>query len=363
MPEERVRRMFLGGNTFQGFFSHYDYILGQKEASKIICIKGGPGTGKSTFMRKIGLKMLDLGYNVEFMHCSSDSSSLDGIVIPKIKVALVDGTYPHIVDPKNPGAVDEIINLGDFWDEKGIRKNKTEILKINKKTKKAFESAYRYIKAAHIIYQDNEDIIKNFCCNRGKINRIAAEVEREMFFGQNIATHEGGVRRLFAGAITPEGYVNHLDTLIRTDKVYAFNGVPEIQIQHMLEGFKTRAVQRGFDVEAFYCALNPNKLEHLIIPGLGTSFTTSNEFHSRKAEGTQDININDCLDTGDYLGIIERNRISYRQLLATAIDHLSLAKGLHESLESLYIPYMDFNAVQECYESTLKKISRISSKD
>jgi hypothetical protein len=28
------------------------------------------------------------------------------------------------VDPKNPGAVDEIINLGDFWDEEGIRKNK-----------------------------------------------------------------------------------------------------------------------------------------------------------------------------------------------------------------------------------------------
>lgn len=63
-----------------------------------------------------------MGYNLEYMHCSSDSESLDGIVIPAKKVALLDGTAPHVVDPKNPGAVDEIINLGDFWDEEGIRK-------------------------------------------------------------------------------------------------------------------------------------------------------------------------------------------------------------------------------------------------
>ena len=50
MTKGRIRHMFPGGNTSQGFFSYYDYILGQEEANRIICIKGGPGVGKSTFM-------------------------------------------------------------------------------------------------------------------------------------------------------------------------------------------------------------------------------------------------------------------------------------------------------------------------
>ena len=95
MSKGKIRHMFPGGNTSQGFFSYYDYILGQEEASRIICIKGGPGVGKSTFMKQIGAEMVDKGYDVEFMHCSSDNNSLDGIVIPAIKVALLDGTAPH----------------------------------------------------------------------------------------------------------------------------------------------------------------------------------------------------------------------------------------------------------------------------
>ena len=104
MSKGKIREMFPGGNTSQGFFSYYDYILRQEKAVKIFCIKGGPGVGKSTFMRKIGYEMLDMGYDVEFMHCSSDSNSLDGVVIPSINVALLDGTAPHVVDQESWGS-------------------------------------------------------------------------------------------------------------------------------------------------------------------------------------------------------------------------------------------------------------------
>lgn len=42
MTKGRIRHMFPGGNTSQGFFSYYDYILGQEEANRIICIKAVP---------------------------------------------------------------------------------------------------------------------------------------------------------------------------------------------------------------------------------------------------------------------------------------------------------------------------------
>ena len=103
MEKGRIRHMFPGGNTSEGFYSYYDYVLPQERAERIFILKGGPGVGKSTFMKKIAEEMLNRGYDVEYMHCSSDPSSLDGIVVPAKNVAVIDGTAPHVIDPKNPG--------------------------------------------------------------------------------------------------------------------------------------------------------------------------------------------------------------------------------------------------------------------
>jgi len=53
----KLKKVFPGSNTSKGFYSFYDYIIDQREASRIFVIKGGPGVGKSTFMRKIGEDM------------------------------------------------------------------------------------------------------------------------------------------------------------------------------------------------------------------------------------------------------------------------------------------------------------------
>ena len=82
------RHYFPGNNTPLGFYSYYKYILGQREAHKIICIKGGPGTGKSTFMKKIGAAMAERGEDIDYLHCSADENSLDGIVLKKKKNSL-----------------------------------------------------------------------------------------------------------------------------------------------------------------------------------------------------------------------------------------------------------------------------------
>lgn len=97
MPKGRIRRMFPGGNTSFGFYSYYQNVLPKKDAERMFIIKGGPGVGKSSFMQKIASEMLDRGYNIEYMHCSSDPKSLDGVVIPQIGTALIDGTAPHVV--------------------------------------------------------------------------------------------------------------------------------------------------------------------------------------------------------------------------------------------------------------------------
>jgi hypothetical protein len=92
--EGSIKKVFPGGNTSKGFVSFYDYII-KPDANKIFIIKGGPGVGKSTFMRKIAHELVELGLEVEFMCCSSDNGSLDGVVIPAIETAIIDGTAPQ----------------------------------------------------------------------------------------------------------------------------------------------------------------------------------------------------------------------------------------------------------------------------
>ena len=72
----KVKNIYPGGNTAQGFYSLYDSAL--QNLRRLFILKGGPGTGKSTLIRQVGLAMVDRGYDIEFLHCSSDNRSLDG---------------------------------------------------------------------------------------------------------------------------------------------------------------------------------------------------------------------------------------------------------------------------------------------
>lgn len=95
MQKEGKVQYFLGANTAQGFFSLYDELIDESKATAFYVLKGGPGCGKSTLMRKVGEKMEALGFGVEYILCSGDPGSLDGILIPEKAVAIMDGTAPQ----------------------------------------------------------------------------------------------------------------------------------------------------------------------------------------------------------------------------------------------------------------------------
>lgn len=358
MSKGSIKHVFPGGNTSQGFFSYYNYILDQEDATRIFVIKGGPGVGKSTFMKKIAMEMVERGYDVEFMHCSSDNNSLDGVVIPAIKVALLDGTAPHVVDPKTPGAVDEIIHLGDFWKESGMRENKEGIMRDNKEVGRLFARAYRYIKAAASIYEDTA-VINSWAMNPAKANAAAAGIIDEIFKNERIAEKEGKQRHLFASAITPEGLKNYLPTILTTDRVYVVKGGPGAGTDRLLEKVRTAAVERGYYVESYYCAIHPDKVEHVVIPEKDVSFTTVNKYHNAGVDAYAEINLNEYLD-GSILkanaDVLEYNESTFDELLKRAISTVSKAKEIHDHMETYYIPNMDFEAVQRCWEATMARI-------
>ena len=139
---------FPGGNTAEGFCSHFGDILPAPVQRRMFYLKGGPGVGKSTLMRRVGEAAEKAGLEVEYFHCSSDPDSLDAVCLPQKGAALMDGTAPHVYDPVAPGARDTLVGLGDFLDEAALRSHIEDILNLQKAISGRFRRCYCYLGGA-----------------------------------------------------------------------------------------------------------------------------------------------------------------------------------------------------------------------
>lgn len=70
---------FLGANSEEGFSSLYEQLLGGR-FDDLLILKGGAGSGKSTFMRRVGAAVERTGERVVYINCSGDPDSLDGAI-------------------------------------------------------------------------------------------------------------------------------------------------------------------------------------------------------------------------------------------------------------------------------------------
>ncbi|HYF74956.1 MAG TPA: hypothetical protein VD757_00095, partial [Candidatus Nitrosocosmicus sp.] len=275
-----IKKVFPGGNTSRGFHSFYDNII-PEDAERIFVIKGGPGVGKSSFMRTIGEQFVNEGYDVEYHYCSSDNRSLDGLVIKKANVALLDGTAPHVVDPKNPGAVDEILNLGEFWNESGLVNDKYEIINFNKQIRMRFYSAYRYLMSAKEM-QDDIEVIIGEGVDREKLNKLQVTLRYELVDGVETLNKVAATRHLFDSAITPDGVVDYIDTIIQGNYIcyYLKSGIGTISTE-VLSNLAKEYSLKGYNVELFHQPLNPDRLQTLVVDGLKIAVTVNPKMESR----------------------------------------------------------------------------------
>lgn len=375
------RHYFPGNNTPLGFFSYYRFILGQREANKIICIKGGPGSGKSTFMKRVAERFANLGESIDYLHCSADENSLDGVVIKERKIALIDGTSPHMTDPITPGAVDKIVNLGEFWNEEGIAASKDEIIDLNEECSEWYKVAYNYLNAAKSLFRSLESIYEN-AVEYSELYRIAADIVAEEYSEYEISIRPGREKKSFATAVTANGIVGYCESLLRNmKKVYIINSPLGYANGSLMSIIKEGAIYRGFDVESFYCSMSPDeKIDHLIVPELGIAFTTVNEYHDIEPweifiddEEGCDEDCKKCLavpeiyliDIGDYMDAVqiekhaklaESLREEFDILLHRAIKALDRAKHTHMLVESYYIPNMNFTQVGRTAENIIEEL-------
>lgn len=148
---------FAGANTENGFHGMYGDIADERTLDKLYIIKGGPGNGKSTFMRTVAEEGENAGENVEYYLCGSDPDSLDCVCIGR-RFALLDGTPPHIAEPLYPAAVAEYIDLGRYWNVRRLEAISDEIKRLTDKKKQCYAASYRYLGAAAAVYPEIESL-------------------------------------------------------------------------------------------------------------------------------------------------------------------------------------------------------------
>ena len=118
-------------------------------------MKGGPGTGKSTFLKKIVNEASSRGFDTERYHCAFDPESLDMVIIRSLGVALFDSTAPHEHFPEKEN--DEILDFYEIASKRNIDREFFEELScVAVRYKEKIKAATECIGTCENIFAQNE---------------------------------------------------------------------------------------------------------------------------------------------------------------------------------------------------------------
>lgn len=357
----RTKRYFACGNTAKGFcnlFSTNTQLL-----SKLFILKGGPGTGKSTLMNKIGKELEEYHINIEYIHCPSDPDSLDGVLVPGLGVGIVDGTFPHIIEPIVPGAIEEYVNLGIAWDTDKLAKHTKEIVHMQNKIQQCYEMAYGEFSKGLRVHDEWEKIyIENM--NFSKADLLTEAVIKRIL-GDTSYNKSSCIKHRFFGGSTPYGPMDFVENI--TEKMserYFIKGRPGSGKSTMLKKLLREAKSRGIDTEVYHCGFDPDSLDMLLFPELNLCIFDSTAPHeyfpSRNGDCVIDMYAELINAHTDELYEAELAEIITRYKLCTkeGTAHLARAKDCHDKLEKHYIEATDFMVIDKIYEDVRNRIMK-----
>ncbi len=361
---KKLLHFFLGANTPQGFVSRFDQLADASDGWRSFILKGGPGTGKSTLMKRVAKNVEEHCPLVEIIHCSSDVDSLDGVIAPAIKTSVADGTAPHVVEPIYPGAFEQAIDLSRCWDEHILFEQRQEIMLLAQRISRCHEHCCRFLAAAGSLLGDNWRIALG-ATQIPKLQKAAARIADAEFKGSH-GQKQGHESIRFLSAITNKGPVM-FDETAKTlcDRIYLIEDSYGASSRLILNALRSRALEAGLDIISCYCPLSPfEKLEHLFIPSLKLGFMTSNYFHQPDIDPYKIVRSRRFTDEDTIRKSRRRinfNRKAAQQLLNEAASLLKEAYDLHDQLEAYYVKAMDFSLVDAISDSLLKKYAHILS--
>ena len=337
--EHRENAFFAAANTEEGFCSLYDDIFSPETLRHITILKGGPGTGKSTLMRQIGIEAETRGLETEYYYCSSDTDSLDGVLIPSLGTAVIDGTAPHMTDPKFPGAVERILNLGEAFDFAALSRRREEIISLSRHKSEAYRTAYRYLFTAGRMARELTELSEPaflFPKADAAIGRLVGSFRR---------AKKGTVKIRYLSAIGVHGE-RTLDTL-RTRATHTCAVTDKYGLGYLfMARLRAALTEKGIGMTVCPTPLIRSRTESIYIEGEDLFVFVTDDETAQTCEKI--INVSRFLrreTLADHRGRLRFSEKCLRTLLDGALESLAEAGETHAALERIYTSAMDFSRV------------------
>lgn len=350
---------FFGVNNAEKYCSLYRNAYDPRDMGNHIILKGGPGTGKSTLMKKVARRLEEKGLFVERGYCSADPSSLDIVVAPEINFSILDGTAPHNIDPIYPGVSERIIDLGVAWDTDYLKKHKDEIKTLTEENKNLHNKAAAFLNVATRIDGQNLILASNYI-DKEKLHRYILRLKNRIIPEQG-GNSRGREHKRFLSGVTPEGVVVNYDTVVAlSERIITIEDEYGAVSPFIAECIGEFALSYGYDVYKCYCPLYPrSKVEHIIIPQLKTTIFTENSYHQSIDDEGKKVHASRFFNKEGISSVREKlifGKKAKKELIDEAVRKMSLALDNHNRLEEYYIKATDFERIDIMSKSILSKL-------
>lgn len=352
MSDGNEIKFFLGSNTKRGFVPLFEELRDPKLGNRFYILKGGPGSGKSTLMKRVAKTLKEQGHLIEYIHCASDPNSLDAFIDHDAGAAMMDGTAPHILDPKYPGAYDILIHMGDAWDRNKLLKNRSKIIELSDMISRCHLMATSCITAAAALLEGNREMAKPYV-NQNAIRNILKEL-----IGVLQDTKTGKERKRLLSAVSVGETVFYSDTIDSLcPKQYVIEDEWGAASKALINTLHEAAINMDLEMITCYCSIRtPDKIDHLLFPSAKIAITTANTFHS--VDRQDSIRFHGLMKPvmQEELAAMTKNQVMAKELIYAAGEHVKRAKQLHDDLEAFYVEAMDFSRLDGIYEQILEDI-------
>lgn len=341
------RMFFASSNGRYGFVNHFGKIFSPDELDTIYIIKGGPGTGKSTFIKRLGEYAESRGCRADYYLCSSDPDSFDGVIFDYggKKTAVLDGTSPHVTDAKYPAACEKILNFTECLSAEILRQRKTEIVDESAQMKKCYERAYSFFDVAGRALD-----LRLGACERAYKREKAKAFVKRFCRGFQSGIKNPMIAELCAvchkGRIRLQTLANEARTIYLVSEHY---GVEHFLLDDMYEYAKAYRIPALVSHSAVFS----NCIDSIFFYSAGILVAVSPDRYEREClSTTKKINAARFADAE----IIKAEREFIRgavkleeAAVQRGIVQMSLAKKHHDSLEGIYGPAVNFEMINDTF--------------
>ena len=339
------RAYFLGGASPDGFETAF---WNEQAGCYGYCLKGGPGTGKSTLMKKIAAAFA--GEQVSVYHCASDPHSLDAVVLEDRGVYLADTTAPHESSTPLPLVTGELVDLAAGLKPEKLQGAEDEIRALYAENKFLHAQVRKGLAGIGAMC-DTAAAVGEASLNREKLSGFAVR------FAKRILPHRTGqtgcILHRQSSAVTPQGCLTLLpedyDWILLHDEAFAASGV-------LLQTLAEQAVQAGQCCEVTHALTRSSRpLTHVLLPAQHLAVIAENAVPAGSLkQPVTTVNLHRFYHAEALRGQRELLRFCVKTAASAeekAIGLLAEALQVHDKLEAYYIralhkPFLDKKAAE-----------------